>query len=120
MSFRYLTKRDKFMWRWTADQQYSASSTYKAFFQGQRAAILGAKELSKARAPPSCKFFFWLALLSRKRMTKDKPSGLGGFLWRKRNDRVFHNAVKQAAQLSAWIMEEGLRWVAAGLAEFIQ
>jgi hypothetical protein len=52
--------------------------------------------------------------------TKDKPSGLGGFLWRKRNDRVFQNAVKQAAQLSAWIMEEGLRGVAAGLAEFIQ
>jgi hypothetical protein len=48
---------DKFIWRWTADQQYSASSAYRAFFLGQ-CAIWGAKELSKVRALPSCKFFF--------------------------------------------------------------
>jgi hypothetical protein len=55
---------DKLIWCWTADQQYSASSAYKAFFLGQ-CAIPGAKELSKVRAPPSCKFFFRFALLGR-------------------------------------------------------
>lgn len=34
------------------------------FFTGQYS-ILGAKELSKSKAPPKCKMFFWLALLDR-------------------------------------------------------
>lgn len=46
---------DKFIWRWAPNQQYSASSTYRAFFTGQ-CGIPGAKELSKCRAPPCCKF----------------------------------------------------------------
>lgn len=48
---------DKFIWRWSSNQQYSASSAYQAFFTGQ-CSIPGAKELSKYRAPPRCKFFF--------------------------------------------------------------
>jgi hypothetical protein len=40
------------------------ASAYRAFFHGQ-CGIPGAKELCKARAPPSCKFFFWLAILGR-------------------------------------------------------
>jgi hypothetical protein len=54
---------DKFIWKWASNQQYSSASTYRAFFHGQ-CSILGAKELCKARAPPSCKVFFWLAILN--------------------------------------------------------
>jgi hypothetical protein len=35
-------------------------------------------------------------------------------LWKKRNRRVFNNAMAHAAQLSSWIMEEGRWWVATG------
>lgn len=55
---------DKFIWRWSSNQQYSASSAYRAFFTGQ-CSIPGAKELSKTRATPRCRFFFWLVLLGR-------------------------------------------------------
>lgn len=44
--------------------KYSASSAYRAFFTGQ-CGIPRAKELSKTRATPRCKFFFWLVLLGR-------------------------------------------------------
>jgi hypothetical protein len=40
---------DKFIWKWSASQQYSATSTYRAFFHGQ-CGLLGAKELAKAGA----------------------------------------------------------------------
>jgi hypothetical protein len=55
---------DKFIWKWTTNQQYFVSSTYPAFLLGQ-CAIPGKKELSKARAPPRCKFFIWTVLLDR-------------------------------------------------------
>jgi hypothetical protein len=48
---------DRFIWKWSANQQYSAASAYRAFFHGH-CGIAGAKELSKVRAPPTCKFFF--------------------------------------------------------------
>jgi hypothetical protein len=35
-------------------------------------------------------------------------------LWKERNDRVFNNSTRQAAQLAAWIREEGRQWVLAG------
>jgi hypothetical protein len=31
-----------------------------------------------------------------------------------RNDGVFNNAMKQAAQIASWIAEEGQSWSAAG------
>jgi hypothetical protein len=56
---------------------------------------------------------WWLH--SRERLPKDCRRGFDSFvllvswlLWRERNDRVFNSAMKQATQLSAWIMEEGL------------
>jgi hypothetical protein len=55
---------DRFIWRWTADGSYSASSAYRAFFHGM-ASLRGAAELWKARAPAKCKFFFWLLLHER-------------------------------------------------------
>ena len=55
---------DRFIWRWTADGSYSASSAYRAFFIGMTS-LIGAKELWKAWAPPKCKFFFWLLLHNR-------------------------------------------------------
>jgi hypothetical protein len=40
---------DKFVWKWSPSQQHSAGSSYCAFFHGQ-CGVLGAEELSKARA----------------------------------------------------------------------
>jgi hypothetical protein len=58
------SNQDKFIWKWYADQQYSASSAYRAFLVGQ-CALLGAMELSKTQAPSACKFSVWTSLLSR-------------------------------------------------------
>lgn len=55
---------DRFVWRWTADGQYTARSAYRAFFAGWRT-MAGAKELWHAPAPPKAKFFFWTALHGR-------------------------------------------------------
>lgn len=55
---------DRFIWKWSKDGKYSASSTYRAFFAGLTS-LLGAKELWKTRAPPRVKFFAWLALHNR-------------------------------------------------------
>lgn len=57
-------QEDWFMWTWTADGKYSASSTYRAFFAGSTS-LLGAKELWRTKAPPRVNFFFWLALHRR-------------------------------------------------------
>jgi hypothetical protein len=54
----------RFVWKWSADQQYSSRSAYRAFFQGQ-CGVPGAGVLRKAKATPSSKFFVWLALLDR-------------------------------------------------------
>jgi hypothetical protein len=48
--------------KWAADKQYSMRSTYRAFCIGQ-CGLPGAKELAKAKAPPSVKFFVWTMLL---------------------------------------------------------
>jgi hypothetical protein len=56
--------RDKSICKWTANQQYSASSAYRAFSIG-KCGVPGAKELSKIKAPPKCKFFMWSVLLGR-------------------------------------------------------
>jgi hypothetical protein len=53
---------DKFVWTWSANQQYSTS--YIAFFLVQ-SSVPASKELQRTRTPPSCKFFVWLALLER-------------------------------------------------------
>lgn len=55
---------DRFVWKWSADGRYSASSTYRAFFLGSTS-LLGARELWRTRAPPRVKFFGWLALHRR-------------------------------------------------------
>lgn len=55
---------DRFVWKRSADGHYSVSSTYRAFFAGSTA-LLGARELWRARAPPKVKFFGWLALHNR-------------------------------------------------------
>ena len=55
---------DRFIWRWTADGTYFASSAYGAFFIGMTS-LTGAKEIWKARALPKCKFFFCLMLHDR-------------------------------------------------------
>jgi hypothetical protein len=44
--------------------RYSTSSAYHALFVGQ-SGIPCMSVLRKARAPPACKFFLWLALLDR-------------------------------------------------------
>jgi hypothetical protein len=48
--------RDWLWWRWSADGTYSSCLAYVALLLGQ-ASVLGAKELWKAKAPNSCKFF---------------------------------------------------------------
>jgi hypothetical protein len=59
-----LDVQDKFLWKWTANQSYSAASAYRAFFHGQ-CFIPGAQILCKTKAIPRCKFFIWLSLLDR-------------------------------------------------------
>ena len=49
-------QEDRFVWRWTADGRYSASSAYRAFFAGS-SSLLGANELWKTKAPLRVKFF---------------------------------------------------------------
>lgn len=57
-------QEDRFVWRWTPDGKYSASSAYRAYFAGS-ASLLGAKELWQTKAPPRVKIFFWIALHRR-------------------------------------------------------
>jgi hypothetical protein len=55
---------DRLVWRWTTDDQYSASSCYDTLFQG--AVISSSWKLNwKSWAPPRVKFFIWLACLDR-------------------------------------------------------
>jgi hypothetical protein len=55
---------DQFVWKWTADGTYSASSAYRSFFIG-RSMLIGTKHLWHANAPPKVRFFFWVALHGR-------------------------------------------------------
>lgn len=56
---------DRFIWKWTPDGKYSASSAYKSFI-GMKS-LVGAKHLWRVSAPPKVKFFFffWIALHGR-------------------------------------------------------
>jgi hypothetical protein len=56
------TAPDKFIWKWSPNQQYSASLVYKAFYLVQ-CEVTTSKGIHNTRALPSCKFFMWLALL---------------------------------------------------------
>jgi hypothetical protein len=73
---------DRFVWRWTANGEYSASSAYRSFFIGMTS-LRGAKEVWGAAVPPKVKFFFWLALhgrlwtAERRRRHAPWPSGSG-------------------------------------------
>ena len=55
---------DRFVWKWTANGSYSASSAYRAFFLG-RVGMGGVMFAWKAMVPSKMKFFFWLALHGR-------------------------------------------------------
>jgi hypothetical protein len=52
------TVPDRFVWAWTADRTYTASSAYRSFF-------IGARHLWRAAAPPKVIFFFWVAAHGR-------------------------------------------------------
>lgn len=49
----------RFVWKWTTDGAYSASTAYRAFFFGL-SSLLGAKELWAVQVPPRDKFSFGL------------------------------------------------------------
>jgi hypothetical protein len=55
---------DVFRWKWTSSGQYSAASTYRAFFLGLTEQ-LEVKQLWKIKAPNKCRFFLWLLLHGR-------------------------------------------------------
>lgn len=57
-------EEDRFIWRFSADGTYSASSAYRAMFTGT-IRLRGAKHLWKASVPPKVKYFFWLAIHDR-------------------------------------------------------
>jgi hypothetical protein len=52
---------DRFVWKWSANGNFSVSSTYRAFFASSTM-LLRAKELWHVKAPPCVKLFFWLML----------------------------------------------------------
>jgi len=54
---------DRFVWKWSPDGKYSASSSYRA--SNGCTSLLGAAELWKTKPSPRVKFFFWLALHRR-------------------------------------------------------
>lgn len=51
---------DRFIWHWSGDGRYSASSAYHSFIG--RTPLRGAKQVWRAVMPPKVTFFFWLAL----------------------------------------------------------
>jgi hypothetical protein len=64
-----LNEHDRFSWHWTASREYTSKSAYQAMFAGE-SAVVGVKELWKAKASNKCRFFIWLALLDRCWMTQ--------------------------------------------------
>jgi hypothetical protein len=57
-------REDSFVWRWSADRNFSARSAYAAFFAGTTVAPV-ASEIWRSRAPYNCKFFAWLVSRNR-------------------------------------------------------
>lgn len=55
---------DRYIWKWTANGNYSASSAYRAIFYGMTS-LIGAKFVWGASVPPKVKFLFWFALHGR-------------------------------------------------------
>jgi hypothetical protein len=60
---------DEIFWRWTANGQYSAASTYECQFKGSLV-YFPASDVWKASTEPKCKFFVWL-VLHNKKLTAD-------------------------------------------------
>ena len=50
---------DRFVWKWTADGSYTASSAYRSFFLGMTS-MAGAKQVWRATVPPKVKLFYCL------------------------------------------------------------
>lgn len=48
---------DRFIWRWTDNGQYSASSAYRSLFV-RMSLLVGAKQVWRAIVPPNVEFFF--------------------------------------------------------------
>jgi hypothetical protein len=46
---------DRFIWKWTANGEYTASSAYQAFFVGMTL-LVGAMDVWRASVPPKVKF----------------------------------------------------------------
>jgi hypothetical protein len=55
---------DRFIWKWTASDEFSSASAYIALFFG-RSSLLGASHLWKTQAPGRVRFFGWLVLHGR-------------------------------------------------------
>jgi hypothetical protein len=55
---------NRFIWKWSENGAYTASSAYRAYFTGMTA-LVGARHVWKSAVPPKVKFFFWLALHGR-------------------------------------------------------
>lgn len=55
---------DSIIWKFTKDGKYSASSTYKAQFEGLISSDM-VHSVWRVWAPPRCKFFAWLVLQNR-------------------------------------------------------
>ena len=55
---------DSIVWKFTKDGTYSASSAYKAQFEGLTSSDM-VQSVWKMWAPPRCKFFAWLVLQNR-------------------------------------------------------
>jgi hypothetical protein len=48
---------NRFIWKCTANSEYTASSAYRDFFIGM-SLLVGAKHVWRAAVPPKVKFFF--------------------------------------------------------------
>ena len=55
---------DRFISKWTDNGAYTASSAYRAYFNGMTT-LVGPKHVWRSAVPPKVKFFFWLALHGR-------------------------------------------------------
>jgi hypothetical protein len=52
---------DRFIWKWTANGEYTASSAYQAFFVGMTL-LVGAMDVWRASVPPKVKFLAGVTL----------------------------------------------------------
>lgn len=98
-------EEDRFVWRWTADGQFTVRSASRAYFVGWTS-MAGAVELWRAAAPP--------------RMTCSSPGGCPAELHSRRPygealiPRVFDGRSRTTTQLVQDIMVEADAWIAVG------